>query len=126
MTGRSRLVSRAVRGAALGAAVTATVALTHSTASGALTANTGDSGNSVAAAASFCTASPTTLYSAGDAWTDEAAPANNYQSDLNLRVQSSSAGDRRTWIRFTLPSVPARCDLVQAQLRLYNWTPTGS
>ena len=126
MTGRSRTASRAVRAIALGAAVTATVALTNSTASGAFSASTGSASNSVGAAASFCTASPTTLYSAGDAWTDEAAPADNHQYDLDLHVRSSSAGDRRTWVRFTLPSVPAHCGVAQARLYLYNRAPTGS
>jgi hypothetical protein len=109
--------------AALGAAATATVALTCSTASGSFAGITGTAGSSVASAASFCTAAPTTLSSAGDAFTDEAAVSTNHQTDLDLSVRSSSAGNRRTWVRFDLPAVPARCDLVTAELRLYDRVP---
>ena len=125
MTPRRRMHGRIVRLGAFGAAAAATVALTQVPVSGAFSGLSGNAANSVSSAASFCTAPPTTLYSSGDTWTDEAAPAANHQNDLELRVRSSSAGDRRIWTGFTLPTVPTRCDLTQAKLSFYNKIPTS-
>jgi hypothetical protein len=115
-----------VRLVAVCAAVTATVALTHSTASGAFSGSAVTSSNSVGTASSFCTATPTTLYPVGDSWTEESNTALNNVNDTGLRLRSSSAGDRRVWIRFTLPAIPARCDLTQAVLSVYNNLPVAS
>jgi hypothetical protein len=122
-----RLCGRVLRFGAFGVAAAATVALTQVTASGAFSGISGNAANSVASSASFCTAAPSTLYSSGDSWTDESANATNHQNDLELRVRSSSAGDRRVWIGFDLPTPPVspHCQLVQAKLSFYNKIPTS-
>jgi hypothetical protein len=104
-----------------------TVALAESTAASAFTAVTTDSGNGVTAAASFCVSPGTTstAVSAGDSWTDEAATATTHGSDVGLYVRSSSAGDRRTWVRFTLPVPPTHCRVASAVLSLYARTPAS-
>jgi hypothetical protein len=124
---RRRGRARAVRLGALGVTAAATVALTQVTASGAFSGVAGNANDSVSSAASFCTASPDTLYSTGDSWTDESATSANNQNDVELRVRSSSAGDRRVWIGFALPTPPAspHCQLVQATLSFYNKIPTS-
>jgi hypothetical protein len=127
MISRRRLRGRLGRVGILLAAAGLTVALASSTASGAFTASTVDTGNSVATAASFCVAPGTTstVTSAGDSWTDEAAAATTHGGDPALYVRSSSAGDRRTWVRFTLPSPPTHCTVASAALSLYARTPTA-
>ena len=114
-----------VRLTGFGVAAAATVALTQVPVSGAFSAVNGNAGNSVASAASFCTAAPTTLYSSGDTWTDESSTSANHQNNLELRVRSLSGGDRHIWTGFALPTVPARCELTQAKLSYYNKTPTS-
>ena len=120
---RRQVRGRLLCGGTFGAAAAATLALTQVTAAGAFAGVNGNAANSVSSAASFCTAAPTTLYSSGDAWTDEAAQGDNHQTDVELRVRSSSAGDRHIWTGFALPTVPARCELTQAKLRYYNKAP---
>jgi large repetitive protein len=125
---RRKLRSTALTAAALGAVATVTVTLAQQPAAGAFTATTGVNGGTVSSASSFCTATPTTLYSTGDSWVDEAAPAANHLSDLDLRVRSSSAGDRRVWIGFALPGLPApstHCQLERATLSFSNNIPVA-
>jgi hypothetical protein len=112
--------------AAVGLAAGLTVGVARSTAASAFTASTGDTSNKVTAAASFCVAPGTTstVTSAGDSWTDEAAPTTNHGGDPALYVRSSSTGDRRTWVRFNPPAPPTHCRVASAQLRLYARTPT--
>ena len=122
-----RTRGRLVRLGAFGAAAAVTVALTQVTASGAFSGVQGNAANTVSSAPSFCTATPSTLYSSGDSWTDESSPSKNNQNDLELRVRSSSAGDRHVWIGFELPTAPAspHCQLVQAKLSFYNKLPAS-
>jgi large repetitive protein len=121
---RGRAVrGRIVRLSAFGTAAAATVALTQVPVSGAFSAVSGNAANSVSSAASFCTATSTTLYSTGDTWTDAADPADNNQNDPELTVRASTSGDRYVWTAFALPAVPARCELSQARLRYYNKDP---
>jgi hypothetical protein len=124
---RGRLSGPLGRIAVLLSAAGLTVALASSTAHGAFSAATGDTGDSVGTAASFCVAPGTTstATSAGDAWTDEAATTTNHGGDAFLAVRSSSAGDRRTWVRFTLPSPPTHCTVASAVLSLYARTPAS-
>jgi hypothetical protein len=118
--------SRFLRLGAFGAAAAATVALTQVPVSGAFSAVTGNASNSVSSAASFCTApGSATLNPSGDTWTDEAAPTYNGTNDLQIRILSSSSGDRYVWTRFVLPTIPARCDVVGAELSYYNVQPTS-
>lgn len=126
MTPRRRGLSRLVSLGVAGTAAAATFALTQVTASGAFSDVEGNLGNSVSAAASFCTAAPTTLTSSGDSWTDEAATGANHQNNLELKVRSSSSGDRRIWIGFALPGAPSpHCAVTEAKLRMYNKVPVS-
>ena len=125
MSARARLAGRGARLAALVLAAALTTALANSTTAGAFSASTADTGNSVGSASSFCVApgSTSTVVSAGDSWTDKAAPTTTHGGDTTLRVRSSSAGDGRVWVRFTLPSSPAHCAVTAAVLSLYARAP---
>jgi hypothetical protein len=117
-------VRTVLRLAAVALAVTLTVALSRSPASGAWTAATSGTGT-VGTAASFCTAPgivdvPVT----NDAWTDQAAPGTAHATSPALSVQSGAGADQRTFLRFAV-TAPPRCDLAAAQLRLYNRAPTA-
>lgn len=116
---------RIARLGAFGVAAAATVALTQVPVSGAFSGVSGNAANSVSSAASFCTAAATTLYSSGDTWTDESAVTDNHQNNVELRVRSSSAGDRRIWTGFSLPTIPTYCELTQAKLSFYNKLPAS-
>jgi hypothetical protein len=122
-----RVRGRLVRLGALLAAAGLTVGLARSTTSAAFTAATTDGGNSVTASGNFCAApgSTSTVTSVGDSWTDEAATTTTHGGDTGLRVRSSSAGDRRTWVRFTLPAPPSHCTVTTAVLSLYARSPVG-
>ncbi|KGH47972.1 hypothetical protein IN07_05000 [Modestobacter caceresii] len=101
-----------------------TVLLAQNPVAGAFTATTDDSGNSISAAASFCTTpGSTTRIAVGDSYTDQNSPTSNYDSDSLLRVRSVLSRNVRTWIRFDLPAVPAGCELTAATLRVYNRQP---
>jgi hypothetical protein len=124
----SRLARRRLlQGAAAVTTAAATVALTQVTASGSFSAVDANTGNTASSSASFCIATPTTLYSTGDSWTDESAQTVNHQNDLELRVRSLSGGDRHTWIGFGTPPGPpgTHCQLAQAKLRFYNKVPSS-
>ncbi len=126
MNRRRRLRSTTRTVAAFGVVATVTAALAHQPAAGAFSGTTSVNGGTVSSASSFCTASPTTLYSTGDSWVDEAATSANHLADLELRVRSSSAGDRRIWVGFALPGLPApstHCQLDRATLSLSNKIP---
>jgi hypothetical protein len=134
-TGRGPVLSgrRAMRGALgrltlLGLAASLTVALAHASASASFAASTADTGNGVTASGSFCVAKGTTstVTSAGDSWTDEAAQASTHGGDPGLYVRSSSAGDRRAWVRFALPTPPAHCSVGTAVLSMYARTATAT
>jgi hypothetical protein len=120
---------RALRLVAVGTAAAATVALSQATASGTFVGLTGNAADRASSAATFCTSAPSTLFSNGDSWTDETSGATdtNHQTDLDLRVRSSSAGDRHIWVQFVLPAIPdpSHCQLVDATLSLYNKAPVS-
>ena len=122
-TRRRRGRSRFLRLGAFAAAAAATVGLTQVPVSGAFSAVSGSAGNTASSAANFCTATPTTLYSTGDSWTDEAAANYIGQNDTEIKVRSSTSGRRYVWTGFALPTVPAHCDLSGAELSYYNKTP---
>lgn len=125
MRGQRRVRAAMLRLGVLCIAAVATVALAQVTAAGAFSGATANGANGVSSATSFCTATATTLYSAGDAWVDQVAPTNNHQNDLELRVRASPTQARRTWIRFDLPTIPRHCTVTQARLRFYNKVPTS-
>ncbi len=114
---------RVVRLCAFGTAPAATVALTQVPVSGAFSAVSGNADNSISSAANFCTATPTTLNSSGDTWTDQSSTTANHQNDTEIRVRTSSGGDQYVWTGFSLPAVPTGCQLTQAKLRYYNKDP---
>jgi hypothetical protein len=124
-TGRGRGRGRLLRLGAFGAAAAATVGLTQVPVSGAFNGITGNAANTASSAANFCTATSTTLVSTGDSWTDEAAANYIGQNDTEIRVRSSTSGRRYVWTGFALPTVPAHCDLVGAQLSYYNKAPSS-
>ncbi len=91
---------------------------------------TGNSDNSLDAAASFCTSpGSTTVYSTADAWVDQGRPNRNLGRNRNVQVQATSGGSgdaRRAFVRFSLPSIPSDCTLTSATLRLNaNVTTSG-
>lgn len=119
---RSRFLPRRALG--LVAAAALTVLLAQHTTSAAFTAPTSDTGNSVGAAASFC-ASPgsTTLVVASDAAAYQANPNQNYGSSVSIGIGSASGSNAYSYLKFTLPALPARCDVTSATLRIYATTP---
>jgi hypothetical protein len=123
---RSRAVALALRAGPVAGAVVLTVALGHSPVAGAFTAQTGTGGSSVTAAGSFCVSpGPQDVPILNDVFTDQAAPATSYSATTALHVQSGAGANRRTYLRFTLPTVPRHCELTAAQLRLRASAPTG-
>jgi len=111
--------------AALGCAAVMTVALAQVPVQASFTAVSGAAGNSVSTAMDFCTApGSTTLYSAGDSWTDSGAPGVTHGSDTYLKVSPSASATARVWIRFSWAR-PAGCFLTSAQLRVRVRTPAS-
>ncbi len=124
MTARSPRRRRLWQGAAVAVAGTLTVALSQSTTTAAFTAQTGDTGNSVTAAASFC-ASPggTTVGASADTTGYQQNPTTMYGSGVDTGVGSASGANGRVLVKFTLPALGAHCDITAATLRLYAHTP---
>lgn len=121
-----RLVRLALRLGAAALAIALTVVLAKNPAAGTFTGTTATGGSSVTANAQFCTSPgvvPVTV--TNDAWVDQAAPATLNGTTPTLQVRSANGSNRRTYLRFTMPSRPAGCVLEQAELRLYNSAPTG-
>ena len=124
MSRRKRRGLRSVLGAA--AAVAVTVQLAQSPAAGAFTAQTADTGNRVEAATSFCVSpGPQDVTVTNDAWTNQNAAGTAHGTTAALNVASGVNANRRTYLRFTLPSVPKHCELTAAQLRLRASAPVG-
>jgi CSLREA domain-containing protein len=69
--------------------------------------------------AGSCTTSTATLGAAADSWLLESSATSNYGSDSVLKVDSKSGGNARALVRFSLPAIPAGCQVVDARLRLY-------
>ncbi len=120
MNRRRRVLRTGWAVTALGVAATVTVALAQQPARGAFSGTTGASGGTISSAAQFCTAPPTRLVSSGDSWIETGAPTATHGSDTFLKVSSVGV---RTWIRFTLPSVPGGCLLSSAVLSVRARTP---
>jgi hypothetical protein len=100
--------------------------LSQSTTTAAFTAQTGDGGNQVTAATSFC-ASPggTTLIASADTTTYQTNPTTTYGTSVDIGVGSASAANGRVLVKFTLPALGAHCDITAATLRLYGHTPVA-
>lgn len=61
-----------------------------------------------------------------DSWTLEDSPSTNNGSDVNLFVRSGLSQNRRTFVRFVLPSLPAGCTVTGATLRLFAESEQGT
>ena len=109
----------------LGAAAL-TVGLTFSTTTAAFTAQTGDTGNQVSSASTFCT-SPgnTALGVTNDTWVDQSNPAQANGGSTGLIVRSGSGANAHVYLRFTLPPLPSRCRITDATLRLHASSSQG-
>jgi len=123
---RRRFVRSARRLAVLGSAAALTVLLAQHATTAAFTAQTGDAGNSVSTAASFCTTPGTqTVIAAADATGYQGAPATAYGSDATIAVTSGSGGNARVVLRFQLPA-RGGCSVTAATLKMYvNSGQTG-
>ncbi len=83
-------------------------------------------GNTFTTAAAWCTPGGSTLTATADTWNDQAAPTQQRGTDSSLFVMSRSAmSNRRSLVRFTLPTIPAGCTLTAGTLRLYNTSPSS-
>ena len=123
--GRPRVPGRVL---VAGSAVALTVALAEQPVQGTFTAVAGSAGNTVGAAAQFC-ASPgsVSLISVEDSWANESTPAwTGGGDDYYNQVGSQSGVDYRAFFRFSLPSIPSRCVLSSATLRLYTDGPDAN
>jgi hypothetical protein len=85
----------------------------------------------------------TSLTPTQDAHVEENNPTNNYATGVDLKVKSHATNDdRRAYVQFNLPSIPANCSLTSATLRMFlngtqgtrtieayaaagSWTETG-
>jgi signal peptidase I len=99
-------------------------ALPLRTAHGAFVRTSGSPSSSWGAAASFCAAAPSTLTAVADSHVRQNQATSSYGTQTNMTVRSRNGNrNRRALVRFTLPAVPARCQLESATLRLFA---TGS
>jgi hypothetical protein len=56
-----------------------------------------------------------------DSYVDQSSPNSNFGTSSDLFVRSASGNsNRRTLVRFSLPTIPAGCNLAGATLRLYS------
>lgn len=83
---------------------------------------TNNPGNSFTAASSFCTAGSQTVVATVDSWTNQASTGTNNGNDATLNVQSRTGQARRTFVTFTLPTIPSGCSVTSATLRLFAKT----
>jgi hypothetical protein len=58
-----------------------------------------------------------------DSWIHQKDSSKNFGTDSILKVTSKSGENARALVRFSLPTVPAGCQVVGAELRLYNASP---
>jgi hypothetical protein len=66
-----------------------------------------------------CTSSTVTLGASADSWLLESSSTSNYGNDSVLKVDTKSGANARALVRFSLPTIPAGCQVVDAKLRLY-------
>jgi hypothetical protein len=110
----------------MAAAGTFTVLLAQHTTTAAFTAQTGDSGNTVTTAASFCAVpGGTTLSVTNDTYVNEADPATARGGSTTLRVASGAGAVAHTYLRFTLPPLENHCRITAATLRMYAVSSQG-
>lgn len=88
----------------------------------AFSATTSNPANSFQAASSFCGSQ--TLSATRDAWVVTNPGGGNNGTDTSLYV-ASRAQDRRSFVGFDLPAIPAGCTLTDARLRLNATSSQG-
>ena len=123
--GRPAIARSARRLGVLAAAAALTVMLAQSTTTAAFTAGTANGSNQATTATTFC-ASPgsTTVLTGGDTWSNGTSgnTGTNYGSNTTMSMGTSSGGDGYAFVRFDLPTLPARCTITVATLRLFAST----
>jgi hypothetical protein len=121
-----RRVRYARRLGALGAAAVVTVVLAQNTTSASFTAVTADNGNQVTAAAAFCTSSGNSVVTAvADAAVYQSNPTTTYGTGVSMGVGSATTANAYSYVKFTLPTVPAHCVVTGATLKIHASTPTS-
>jgi hypothetical protein len=60
-----------------------------------------------------------------DSWIDQNSSSDNKGTDSILKVRSKQRDNFRALIRFTLPAIPAGCNVASATLRLYSASYTA-
>jgi hypothetical protein len=113
--------------AGLGVAAALTVALTLAPSTAAFTAQTGDTGNQVTTATTFCTSPGTTqpaLAPTQDTAIYEVNPGNNY-STTAIGVGTGLSGDAYTLLKFSIPTPPPGCTITAATLYVYVRTASA-
>jgi hypothetical protein len=56
---------------------------------------------------------------AADGWVLQSSASQNYGTDSVLKVETKTGADARAYVRFSLPAIPAGCQVTSARLRLY-------
>jgi hypothetical protein len=118
---RQQLVRLARPLAALAAAAVLTVGLTQSTTTAAFTAQTGDTGNQVSSATTFCTTPGTDYATMGEdtatnGTAGQTGVPNGSATTMPLGISPTAAG--YGLIRFDLPNPRVGCTITAASLRL--------
>lgn len=65
------------------------------------------------------------LIASADVQVKQGEPNLNFGTETVLRARSSLNNNRRSLLRFTLPTLPAGCTVTASTLRLYNSLPTS-
>lgn len=115
-------LTRRVQVAAFAAVVGLTVVLADRPVHGAFTRTTSSAGNQASSAATFCTTPDTqTVTATADSYVNQADAASvGGGSDTYIVVTSQFGSARRVFVRFdTMPTVPSRCTITGATLRLW-------
>jgi predicted outer membrane repeat protein len=85
-----------------------------------------DMGAYESAASNPCVMPDKVVQADADAWIEQSSPSANKGTDGILKVRSQTAGNNfRALVRFSLPALPAGCQLRAAKLRLYAASATG-
>lgn len=111
---------------ALGVAGGLTVGLSQTATTAAFTSQTGDDGNQVSTAATFCASpSSTTLGPSSDTAVYQANPNQNYGATTGIGIGTGAGVNGFSLLKFSLPALPARCQITGATLTIRASTPTA-
>jgi hypothetical protein len=133
MSGVRSRRGRIWQGAAAALAAALTVALTQNTTTAAFTAQTGDAGNQVSSASTFCTApGGASLSPTADTAAYQAQPATKYgtANPIGVAVGTTTTMNGYTFVRFSVATqapLPSRCRVTSATLSFFASQPmTGA